>query len=503
MTDPKLPPELREVLLKLATGLPNQVLGEVGIRREGDQIIIPAHMTIDEAILWLKRKKESEGKVVAINWSVPCMPFDGVIALYKALKKIYGFTDLRGNDSWFGERPPEIIQIPTGPTTFEAAVLGKIQPPTFEGGHLQAHVTQEPILHVRGEVKMKFQADMDRIQKETLKILKTESIYKGKAIILDLSYLSDDGPDFNPVQHAPTFMDLSSVKDNSLILNPHTEFELTSNIFTLIESTESCQSNNIPLKHGLLLYGPYGTGKTMTARVTAAKAERNGWSFIYLKQTQFVAHALKLAELYAPAVIFAEDIDQVTKGERDEGLNEILNTLDGIDTKDKPIITILTTNNQGDIHPGFLRAGRIDTAVFMGPPEPETAARFVTLYAGRLLANDVDFESVGNAFAGFVPAFIAEAVQKAKRAVIHREKTGNIDGKVTTNDLLLSAKALQTHRDMVNNQRVKTTEEEIYTALGKLAKAFFLEANQSDSDGSKQPSHRQIHNLAKEINNKV
>ena len=237
----------------------------------------------------------------------------------------------------------------------------------------------------------------------------------------------------------------------------------------------------------------------MTARVIAAKCERNNWTFIYLKQTQHIAAALKIAELYSPAVLFSEDIDQAVQGDRDEALNNILNTLDGIDTKDKPIITILTTNNEEKIHAGFLRAGRIDTVVFMGPPEASTASRFVKLYAGNLAAPDVDLVKVGEAFSGFVPAFIAEAVQKAKRAVIHRERSSNIEGKVTTEDFLLAAQALIKHRDMVNNRKTKSEPEVIFESLKKLG-SVVAEANSASPE---QPNHQQILNKVQEVYEKV
>jgi transitional endoplasmic reticulum ATPase len=100
------------------------------------------------------------------------------------------------------------------------------------------------------------------------------------------------------------------VDENGLILNPTTEFELKANVFTLIEQTEACKKNKIPLKHGCLLMGPFGTGKTLCAQVTASKCVRNGWTFIYLKNCRHLAHGLRMAQLYAPAVVFTEDIDQ-------------------------------------------------------------------------------------------------------------------------------------------------------------------------------------------------
>ena len=41
-------------------------------------------------------------------------------------------------------------------------------------------------------------------------------------------------------------------------------------------------------------------------------------------------------------IVFTEDIDQVTSGNRDSALQDILNTLDGGDTKDMNVIALVS-----------------------------------------------------------------------------------------------------------------------------------------------------------------
>jgi transitional endoplasmic reticulum ATPase len=253
-------------------------------------------------------------------------------------------------------------------------------------------------------------------------------------------------------------------------------FALTSNIFTLLEQTEACRTNGIPLKHGCILVGKFGTGKTLTARVTASKAVRNGWTFIYLKTPKLIAYALKMAEMYAPAVVFCEDIDHVVGETRDGDINVILNTLDGVDTKDKPIITVLTTNDIGSINAALLRPGRMDTVVLYTEPDAEAAIRFVALYArdddGRSLMAPMGPEetrAVGASLSGYAPAFIAEAVQKAKRYAIH-EHGANVTGKVTSDYLIAAAKVLQAHRKLMEKDEEDSKEIKISKAIKGIVK---------------------------------
>ncbi len=454
---------------------PNQLkYADCAIERGGTKIILPPDMSYYEGRVWLQRREEAEEKTVSIHAEFACYPLDGIICLCRAMEEVYGFTALKGFDGWFGENPPTIVQVKDAKGGLHSAPLGKIQAPTWEGGYISVNLRRECKLSVSGEVKRKHEAEVKRILTRTEEIIKTHSIYKAEAIIVDLSWM--DGPPgaFNPMECAPQFMDVKDIMESDLILSETTEFDLRTNVYMLLEKTDACIRNSIPLKQGVLLKGPYGVGKTLTAKVIAEKATRNGWTFIYLKDVKHVAKALKLAEMFSPAVVFAEDVDSVTEN-RDAAMNEILNTLDGVDTKGKPIITILTTNNAEKIDPSFLRAGRIDTVIHMGTPDNGAAQRFVQLYskdddARSLLVPGLDLYNVGEALKGYVPAFIAEAVQKAKRAAIYREGE-DIVGKVQEKDLLVAAAALKLHAAMAEPKKEQTYPEKVVTALQVVAEA--------------------------------
>jgi hypothetical protein len=454
--------------------------------KEGKQIIIPEGMSYKEAIDWIQKQEAAEETPVAVHAEIECFPLDGVLALARAMKQVYGFAQVKPRDGFWGPVPPVIVDVPVSATQTEMAVIGKLCPPAWEGGYLTVQISNvKPILNIQGNIKRKHEAGVKGLIALTRELLKTSSIYKGQAVSVDLSYMTQEARDnergFDPIDDAPKFMDLDGITEDSLILNDVTQFELRANIYTLIEQTEACQQNRIPLKHGALFMGSYGTGKTLTARVMAHKCVANGWTFIYLKNANHLSNALRVAELYAPAVLFAEDIDQAMTGERDEELNEILNTIDGVDTKGKAIVTILTTNHPEKINPAFLRAGRIDTVIHMQAPDAKTAVRFVHVFAkddeGRaLLADQQDLTQAGTELAGFVPAFIAEAVQKAKRFAIHREGA-NITGKLLGDDLVLAAKALKKHAAMVERKDDQTPEQQFAAGQVEAFRYLFRQRN--------------------------
>lgn len=169
--------------------------------------------------------------------------------------------------------------------------------------------------------------------------------------------------------------------------------------------------------------------KTLLAFKLAKEAIDNNWSFVYLKDPKLLAEILRLTKVIDKSgngvVIFVEDIDQVTRGERNESLQDILNTLDGGDTKDMNVITLFTTNHIELIEPTFLRGKRIGSIITMDCLDAETAIKFIeasfTKKEGYIL--DGDFAEVCKFIEEneIAPAFMAEIVESVKSKLIFQD----------------------------------------------------------------------------------
>ncbi len=428
------------------------------IRREGKEMVLPDRMSYSHARDWLTKIEQAEEAVIDIHEDITCFPLDGLCALNDALVALYSWVDM----------PKVQIQIPDSPTTTRSACYGQITPPNLEGGYIKIMHLALDSMSLMARVRRKFEPEVREIFAAVKAQLKERSIYRGKAI--RVKFPEDGDWSANIVNTAPAFMDLNGVHDSDLILNSTVQFALESNVYTLVEKTDLCRRARIPLRHGMLLAGPYGTGKTLTAKVIAAKCVANGWTFVYLENVADIAHGLRVAEMFAPAVLFAEDIDSVVGANRDASMNTILNVLDGIDTKNKAIVSVLTTNRLEAIHRSFLRAGRIDTVVEYELPDAPTAWRFVQLYCRdakgiSLLQPGVDAGIVGEAFNGLLPAFIAEAIQKAKRYSLGEPG-------VTQATLLRAAAAIRKHAQLVEEPPVLTNERRLVSAAALLGNAL-------------------------------
>jgi transitional endoplasmic reticulum ATPase len=251
----------------------------------------------------------------------------------------------------------------------------------------------------------------------------------------------------------PKFLDVSKVDLNQLVYPATVEQRIDSNIFTFITQREIAMQMGVPPQRGVLLAGRYGTGKTLAAWKAARLAVENGWTFIYSQKAEDIAHVLKLAATYFPAVVFSEDIEKVLPGNRNTDVDEVLNTMDGITSKSNGnLLIVLTTNNLDKVNKAALRPGRLDAVIEVLPPDREAVQRLIRKYAGPLLAESEDLSEIGRILDGTVAATVRECVEAAKMAAIriHCANGGSKDEQV----MLTSGALVETATMMKEQQRL-------------------------------------------------
>lgn len=422
----------------------------------------------DAAIDYIQRMKKRAEETVAVYEPIECYPLEGAYALMKALQDIYGWANAIPGVGFFGQKvPPTMVGLEIGFNETTNVVWGRMEVPGVTG-FLNSGIDEKDgrmIYVLSGEVKQKNMAAVKLIANKIREITSTTSIYRGKAI--RVKFGSEDIWD-----DQPHFLDTSHAERDSLIFSKDLQKQINVNLWTCIEHTARCRQAGIPLKRGILLEGPYGTGKTLVAHVTAAICEANGWTFIYLNDVKQLAKAIQFANSYAPAVIFAEDVDKAVDGGsasvgRTDKVNAILNTIDGMDTKNHEIMVVLTTNHLGQINQAMLRPGRLDAVISVRPPDAEAVEKLIRLYGRGLIADDEDLGQVGQALAGEIPASIREVVERAKLSAISHVEPGQLLY-VTGEDLYTAATLMKNHLELLRQQ--DPPDRTLETAVGILGR---------------------------------
>ncbi len=421
------------------------------VERTGSAIMIPEGMDIPTAITILIGRAKYEEEQVVVTMKIDCFPWDGAVALHRTLTRIYGWAQAVPTPGFWGPTPPQMMTVKTGVNTTTQVPWGRFELPNIQGNINTGYETNSQgcvIFNLVAQVKRGSEKTVEELFAEVRREAQTHSIYRGKAI--KMRFLDDDGDTLEMPE--PEFMDLSKIDEGGLIYADDVQSAVETNLFTPIKRVHDCIANGISLKRGVLLGGPFGTGKTLAASVAAKLAEANGVTYLYVPRADELPRALAFAKQYqSPAcVVFCEDIDRVTAGERNVQMDDILNIIDGVDSKSSNIIVVLTTNELEKINPAMLRPGRLDAVINVTPPDAAAAVKLLRLYGRGVISESANLDRAGTLLAGKIPAIIAEVVKRAKLSQLKYVEPGSMIGEVSEQAVVDAASAMSMQIDILD-----------------------------------------------------
>lgn len=445
-----------ELLSKLAELGGEKVDANNDVIFRGKQIILPETLSYETAIEFLDGKRRDEEQVVEVHHKCKYRPFDGAMALKRVFETIGGMWTQKPIDMGiFGIDPPHLVSVPVSATKSEQVPWGAIQVPFMPGVVFYTQEVRDPdlgpLFQITVECPKKYRKQVEGIFKMIDLDLGANSIYRGKAI---------DGAT------QPQFLALSGVDPSKVTYSDEVLAQLEANVWTTFRHTDVLRQLKMAIKRAVLLHGTYGTGKTLAAYLTAIEAVKAGWTFVYVRPDQDLIQCMQTARLYSPACVFFEDLDAIqvqTNGDRDK-TSIILDAFDGLAVKGVDVLVLLTTNHPEDITPAMLRPGRVDSVIEIGPLDRQGLERLVRSHIDPdVLEAEVNWDAVEEAFEGFVPAFVVEALGRSRRYVVAR--TGQAPTRITTEDLVHAAGGLRPQLDLMNRKpgEEPPTVEEILT----------------------------------------
>jgi AAA family ATPase len=153
---------------------------------------------------------------------------------------------------------------------------------------------------------------------------------------------------------------------------------------------------------GILMYGPPGCSKTLTAKALATESKFNffavkGPELIskYVGDTEYkIREIFRKARAAAPSIIFFDEFDSMAK--RDTGhdslspVTALLVEMDGVEEL-SGVIVLAATNRPQVVDKALLRPGRFGQVIYVGPPDLQVRREILDInMRGRPLSNLVD-----------------------------------------------------------------------------------------------------------------
>ncbi|KAL2048584.1 hypothetical protein N7G274_000496 [Stereocaulon virgatum] len=204
-----------------------------------------------------------------------------------------------------------------------------------------------------------------------------------------------------------------------------------------IKYPEAMDRHGLNPKKGLLLYGPPGCSKTMTAK---AAATESGLNFIAVRGPELMSmyvgeserairEVFSKARAVSPSILFFDEIDAIgATGENGQQnsvntVTTLLNELDGFQEL-KGVFVLAATNRPDKLDPALIRAGRLDTTIYVGLPDLAARHEILIMRMRTMyLSDDIDIVALSQATEGFSGAEITSVCQKAGYVAMREEMT--------------------------------------------------------------------------------
>jgi hypothetical protein len=478
---------------------------------------VPSKLGLKKAANMLLAQAEAEEAMHEFTKPFDCRPMDGAYAFNKVLKDVFGMTAI-GKEirSMFGAQPPELRTVKISPTEEVQVAFGLLEfPPLGAQFFLQERPDDDygMAFQVYVLAKKKYEVEIRGLLMLVEAYIKEHSIYRNKALI-------GVGRIVNGQYKEPEFFNPYTVDRNKVVYSTEVQEAMEDEIWGVIENAETLRQpwtahhhldmddpDDLEFLNGLrddgkeylvqhdedgayveitypgedignkvLLHGENGTGKTLAAACTAQICLEHGWSFIQARWDEDLKHVMRFAELLGtPTVIVIEDMEKLISTNPMK-MDQLLEQFDGMRTKGREVLLLMTSNHVGELPKAMTRAGRINRMVYVSDLDRAGVERLINVLIPSHQREDLDYEALHDAYEGFAPSWIVQALKGVtKRSVIRTGKRGE---PLATPDFVRCANALRPAWKLHTESADRPTKPELESSIRAIIHAEVDEALQ-------------------------
>lgn len=240
--------------------------------------------------------------------------------------------------------------------------------------------------------------------------------------------------DIRPSAMREIFLEMPKVRWSDIAGQHELKKKLTEVVQLPLEAAETFKKLGVSAPKGVLLYGPPGCSKTLTAK---ALATESGLNFLAVKGPEIfnkyvgeseraIRETFRKARAAAPSIIFFDEIDALASSREGEltqasqnVLTSLLNEIDGVEELNG-VVVVAATNRPAELDSALLRPGRLDRHIYVAPPDVEARLQIIKNRCSKFSVEDLEalFPELAEKTEGCSGAEVALLCQEAGLAAI-------------------------------------------------------------------------------------
>ena len=247
-------------------------------------------------------------------------------------------------------------------------------------------------------------------------------------------------PRVKPASLRHITLEIPTVRWNDIGGYEDVKQKLRESVTLPLEKPEAFLRLGVRPPRGVLLFGPPGCSKTLTAKAVATESRMN---FIAVKGPELfskfvgesekaVANVFKKARAAAPSIIFFDEVDAMAtkrgsgadsgSNVTDRVLTQLLTEMDGVSTRfDQQVIVIAATNRPDLIDPALMRPGRFDRLVYVSLPNEAARKEIFNVHISKMRFDKTDTADLAKRTDGYSGAEIAAVCREAAMNALREE----------------------------------------------------------------------------------